>query len=390
MAQDADPIGPKEEPDRRSLKTARRIVLKLGTRVLTHDDGRLALARLFSMVEAAATIRSGGREILLVSSGAVGLGRDVLELEETPEDLALRQACAAVGQTRLMALYQDGFSQYGLTCAQVLLTEGDLDDRARYLNLRRTLATLLECGVVPIINENDAVSTAEIELSSGSGSRPVFGDNDRLSALVAAKLHADLLILLTDVEGCYDRDPRLYSDARLIPRADDPKILEKAVSGKTSEAGRGGMKSKVEAAAIASRGGCHVVIASGRRPDVLETILAGEEIGTWVPERGRLKASHRWIAFAAAPRGILHLDAGAVEALRMRRASLLAAGVEKVEGKFRSGDVVELRGPSGDLVGRGRIPWDSKTVRKWCAGSPPLEVRNAHCLIRRNHFVLEV
>ncbi len=372
------------------LTSARRIVIKLGTRVLTHDNGRLALARLFSIVEAAASMRSGGREILLVSSGAVGLGRDALELEETPEDLALRQACAAVGQARLMALYQDGFSQYGLTCAQVLLTEGDFDDRARYLNLRRTLATLLECGAIPIINENDAVSTEEIEISPGKGSRPVFGDNDRLSALVASKLHADLLVLLTDVEGCFDEDPRQNPDAQRIPIVLDADRLEDSLSGSGSDAGRGGMKSKVEAAAIASRGGCHAVIASGRRPEIFANLLEGADVGTFFPASGKLKASHRWIAFAAAPRGTLHLDAGAVTALRDRHASLLAAGVQRVEGQFSPGEVVELRGPEGELIGKGRIPWNSDTVRKWCAGNPPLEARNAHCLIRRNHFVLEV
>lgn len=376
---------------RSEVAAARRVVLKLGTRVLTHDDGRLALSRLFGIVEAAATIRRKDRDVLLVSSGAVGLGRDLLGLEETPTHLALRQACAAIGQTRLMTLYQDGFAQCGLNCGQVLLTESDFGNRGRYLNLRRTLATLLECGIVPIINENDAVATEELELSTADrGGRPIFGDNDRLSALVAAKLHADLLVLLTDVDGFYDKDPRQYDDARLLSRvdADEVEALNGA-GGSTSGAGRGGMRSKVEAALVAARGGCQTVIASGRDPSVLPSLLAGEDVGTWFPARGELNAHHRWIAFAAAPRGALHLDAGAVEALRQRRASLLAAGVERVDGQFDAGDVVELRDPDGNAVGRGRIPWDAPTVRDWCAGEPPPGIRNAHCLIRRGQFVLE-
>ena len=204
------------------VAAARRIVIKLGTRVLTRDDGRLSLSRLAAVVETAAAAHDEGREILVVSSGAVGLGREILELDEIPTDLALRQACAAVGQSRLMALYQDAFAQFGLICGQVLLTQGDFDDRGRYLNLRRTLSGLLERGVVPIINENDAVATEELVLLE-RGRRPVFGDNDRLSALLASKLHADLLVLLTDVEGFFDKDPRRHADARLLSRTETPE-----------------------------------------------------------------------------------------------------------------------------------------------------------------------
>ena len=374
---------------RPEIAAARRVVLKMGTRVFTKDDGRLALARLSAIVEAAAALRDQGAEVLLVSSGAVGLGLDGLGIDETPNNVALRQACAAVGQTRLMALYQDGFAQYGLTCGQILLTESDFGNRRRYLNLRRTLTTLLECGVVPIINENDTVSAGELAPSGTTLSRrPVFRDNDRLSALIATKLHADLLVLLTDVEGCYDKDPNRYPDAKLLSRIDDPKAL-RGVRGSTSAAGRGGMRSKVEAAMVAARGGCNAVVASGRDPSILPRLLAGEEVGTFFPAKGDLNARHRWIAFAAAPLGALHLDSGAIDALRQRHASLLAAGVHRVDGEFSAGDVVELCGPDGAVIGRGRIPWDSPTVRAWCSGVRPPGIRNAQCLIRRNHFVLE-
>jgi len=367
---------------------ADRVVLKLGTRVLTHDDGRLALARLFAVVEAAAQLRRQGKDVLLVSSGAVGLGREALGFAATPDELEERQACAAVGQTRLMGLYQEGFSRLGLVCGQTLLTQGDFDDRERYLNLRATLNALLRRGVVPVINENDAVSTEELAFVRQGRAR-VFGDNDQLSALVAAELDADLLVLLTDVGGLYDRDPRLHPQARLVTRVDDLDHLGVVVTGPASEVGRGGMRSKIEAARIAARAGCHAVIASGRDPGVLPRVLAGEELGTWFPARAGLDARRRWIAFAVAPRGVLHLDAGAVEAVRSRGVSLLAAGVERVEGRFRRGDVVDLRGPDGALVGRGMVNWDADVARAWSNGAPPVDIKNRDSLVHRRHLVLE-
>jgi len=373
---------------RPEVAAADRVVLKLGTRVLTHDDGRLALARLFAVVEAAANLRRAGKDVLLVSSGAVGLGREALGLEQTPEELEERQACAAVGQTRLMGLYQEGLSRLGLVCGQTLLTQGDFDDRDRYLNLRATLSTLLRRGVIPVINENDAVSTEEL-IFVRQGRGQVFGDNDKLSALVAAELDADLLVLLTDVGGLYDKDPRHHPDAALVARVDDPDRLSVVVSGPGSDAGRGGMRSKIEAARVAAKAGCHAVIASGRDTTVLPRVLAGEEEGTWFPARQRLDARRRWIAFAVAPRGVLHLDAGAVQAVRTRGVSLLAAGVVRVEGRFRRGDVVDLRGPEGDLVGRGMVNWDAETARAWCRGLPPDDVRNRDALVNRRHLVLE-
>lgn len=377
-------------PPRPQLLRANRVVIKLGTRVLTHDDGRLALARMFSVIEAAAHLRAHGKEVLIVSSGAVGLGQNALGFESTPEDLEERQACAAVGQTRLMGLYEEGFSRLGLVCGQVLLSQGDFDDRVRYLNLRSTLSALLRRGVVPVINENDAISTEELAYTRVRyGSRPVFGDNDKLSALVASELDADLLVLLTDVAGVFDKDPRRHPDARLLARVDDPGELDAAVSGPPSAAGRGGMQAKLEAATVASRGGCHAVIASGRDLPALPRVLAGEEEGTWFPARGSLDARRRWIAFAVAPRGTLHLDPGAVEAIRTRGASLLAAGVQRVEGSFRRGDVVELRGPAGELVGRGMVNWDAAAARAWCRGHPPDDIRNRDSLVHRRHLVLE-
>ena len=358
-------------------------MIKLGTRVLTHDDGRPALARLLSVVEAAAALRRSGRDVLLVSSGAVGLGIEALEMDQRPTELADLQACAAVGQSALMSLYRDGFSRLGVVCGQVLLTQSDFDDRDRYLNLRATLLALLRRGVVPVINENDAVATEELRFLPGEG-RPVFGDNDGLSALVATKLDADLLVLLTDVDGLHQRDPRQDPHAPLVSRWERMDVE----AGDGSSAGRGGMGSKLSAALIAARSGCHAVIANGRTHGALQAVLSGEDEGTWFPAEEGLGARRRWIAFATAPRGVLHLDPGAVAALRDRGASLLAAGVHRVEGSFERGDVVELRGPEG-VIGRGIVHCGSAAAVRWAAGDRPDGVRNHHALVHRDQLALE-
>ena len=366
------------------------MVLKIGTRVIAGEDGRVRQTRLLTVVEAAAELRDGHREVLIVSSGAVGLGTDALGLGPAPAELEDRQACAAVGQTRLMGLYEQGFSRLGLTCGQVLLTQGDFDDRMRYLKLRGTLLTLLRHGVIPVINENDAVSTEELAYEEGEAS-PVFGDNDRLSALVATKLGADLLVLLTDVDGVYDRDPRAEAETapQLLKTVEVPGEEMNAAGAAASAVGRGGMRSKVDAAHLVARAGCQAVIASGIDPGALASVLAGEETGTWFPARGDLPAKRRWIAFAAKSRGTLEIDDGAVVALTERGASLLAAGVRRIEGDFRPGDVIELRDPSGVLVGRGMVYCDAASARSWCGGRPPEGIRNHHALVHRDHMVLE-
>lgn len=376
------------EPARPAVAAARRIVIKLGTRVVAYEDGRLALPRIYSVIDTAVRLREEGRDVLIVSSGAVGLGMEALGFVKTPAELEERQACAAVGQTRLMTLYSEGFQRMGHRCGQVLLTRDDFEDRVRYLNLRSTLTTLLGRGVVPIINENDAVSTEELAYVEGERQR-LFGDNDSLSAQVAAKLDADLLVLLTDVEGVFDRDPRKDPDACLLERIDAGAGGVSDVSGPGSTVGRGGMRSKFDAASRVARAGCHAVIASGLAPERLPGLFAGESVGTWFPASGALQGRQRWIAFAAAARGALVIDAGAVSALRQRGASLLAAGVDEVEGDFEQGDVVELRSGSGELVGKGIIFCDSETAHRWCGGTPPEGVRNHQALVHRDHLVLE-
>jgi len=378
----------REMVSRPAITSARRVVLKVGTRVISPEQGTLALSRLSVVVEAAARLHADGRQVLIVSSGAVGLGSDALNFEKVPNELRHRQACAAVGQTRLMGLFEESFSRLGLTCGQVLLTQGDFDDRERYLNLRSTLMALLSRGAIPVINENDAVSTDELAFVEGE-SRPIFGDNDRLAALVATKLDADLLVLLTDVEGVYDKDPRSHTDARVLSLVKTPGDEGEYGPGEGSDRGRGGMSSKVEAAHMMARAGGHAVIASGIVPGAVEAVLAGGPVGTWFPARGELTARRRWIAFAALARGTLSLDQGAVAALRNSGASLLAAGVRRVDGEFQVGDVVELRGPDQALIGRGIIHCDANQARQWCGGNPPSGVRNHDALVHRDHIALE-
>lgn len=372
---------------RPAIADAKRVIIKVGTRVLTQRDGRLALTRLFSLVETIADLKAKGREVLLVSSGAVGLGRDALGLQRNPVDVAERQACAAVGQSRLMELYSHGFDRMGLVAAQLLLTEDDFDNRERYLNLGNALNAILRHGAIPIINENDAISTVELAVKERGG-RQVFGDNDRLSALVASELEGELLVLLTDVDGVFERDPRVDPTAALISCVDDLEGGMAELTGAGSDAGRGGMRSKFDAAKIAARFGCHAVIASGVRHDAVARVLAGEDEGTWFPARGSMNARHRWIAFASRPRGVIHVDEGAVEALVRRNGSLLAAGITRIEGKFVRGDVVEVRGPRGDLVARGLIRVDAERYREWCDGASEEELRSYSAVVRSNQLVV--
>ncbi|WP_419163121.1 glutamate 5-kinase [Candidatus Palauibacter sp.] len=373
-------------PDVTREVTARagRIVLKVGTGVLTHPDGTIALARLFSVVEVASRLRREGREVLIVTSGAVGLGRVALQLPDPPDTAELKQTCAAVGQSRLMELYQQGFARLGVTCAQILITWTDFDDRVRYLNLHETLQSLFRLGVVPIVNENDAISLND-RVYRGTGKRPIFDDNDRLGALVASELAADLIVLLTDVPGVMTADPRRDPGATLITRIDRPEDHEIEIDGQ-SDAGRGGMASKLEAASVASRGGCHTVIASGLAPGVLDRVLAGEEEGTWVPPRQALSSRSRWIAYCSHPRGTLVLGPEAVDRLRGGTA-LRAGAVAKAEGQFRRGDVVEIRAPDGALVGRGVVAVDSAVAREAVARRPASF--GGRELVAREHIILK-
>jgi glutamate 5-kinase len=272
---------------RAPVAQARRIVIKVGTNVVMRDDGRLALSQLYGLAESVARLRQRGSDVLMVSSGAVGLGMERIGLGARPTELSQIQACAAIGQSRLMAIYDDAFDKLGCRTAQVLLTEDDFRDAVRYANLRATLVSLLALGVIPVINENDTVSTAELDHPADSPERQrVFGDNDKLSALVMTHIDADLLVLLSDVDGLYNAEPG-SDGAELVPEVASvtDEILRYA-HGKNGR-GRGGMASKLEAVSLATEAGGMAVIANGRLPNVIERVCAGEVVGTLFLPRGR-------------------------------------------------------------------------------------------------------
>ena len=325
------------------FKAVTRLVVKLGTGVLTDSRKQPDLAQMEQLVGQIAEQRRAGREIVLVSSGAVGAGMGALGFAKRPSDLAELQACAAIGQSRLMAIYEKLFDAHGLAVAQILLTHDDLEHHERHLNARNTLVTLLNHGVVPIINENDVVSFTELK----------FGDNDTLSALVASLLPADLLLILTTVDGMLENFGK--ANPRTIPvveRVDE--ALEQKAGGTDSATAVGGMASKIQAARIAMRSGIPLVIASGRKKQVMARVVAGEEEGTlFLPQPTRLQGRKRWIAFFHHPKGALFVDAGAKKALREGGKSLLPPGVTRCDGEFAAGEVVRICDQDGTEFARG-------------------------------------
>ena len=335
------------------LKSVSRIVVKLGTGVLTDGQKLIDPAQLEQLVLQLVALKKSGKEIVLVTSGAVGAGMGALGHKSRPTDLAEKQACAAVGQSRLMAAYDKLFSAHGIVVAQVLLTHEDLEHHERHLNARNTLVTLLDRGVVPIINENDAVSFTEIK----------FGDNDKLSALVASLLPADLLVILTTVDGVIENfsksNPKTIS---VIEQID--ATIEKLAGGTTSETAVGGMASKVQAAKIVVRSGIPLVIASGKKKNVLAKVLNGEDEGTlFVAQPNKLQGRKRWIAFFHHPKGALFVDDGAKKALRESGKSLLPPGVKFCDGEFAAGDVIRLCDADGMEFARGIAKFNAEEIR---------------------------
>jgi glutamate 5-kinase len=329
-----------------AVAAARRVVVKVGSSSLTSPEGHLAGERVDALVAALAALRHDGREVVLVSSGAIAAGLGPLGLARRPRDLATLQAAASVGQGALVHRYADAFARHGLTVGQVLLTAEDVVRRAHYLNARRTLDRLLALGVVPVVNENDAVATAEIR----------FGDNDRLAALVANLVGADLLVLLSDVDGIYDHDPR-RGGATLLREVTSAGALDAVVAGRSgSGVGTGGMATKVDAARIAAGSGVAVVVANAS--SVGDAVRG--EAGTYVHATGARAGSRLlWLAHASTPHGRLLLDEGAVRAVVDRRLSLLPAGVTAAEGDFAAGDPVELLSPERRVVARGLVNYAS-------------------------------
>jgi glutamate 5-kinase len=338
-----------------TLADFRRIVIKVGSSLLIDAEaGRVKQAWLASLVEDIALLHREGRDILVVSSGAIALGRSVLKLAEGALKLEDSQAAAAVGQIALARTWSEALGRHGIGAGQILVTLGDTEERRRYLNARSTIAKLLEWRAVPVINENDTVATQEIR----------YGDNDRLAARVATMASADLLVLLSDVDGLYDAPPGHSTTAKLVPVVEriTPEI-EAMAGAAPSQLSRGGMQTKIEAAKIATTGGTHMVIASGRVEHPLRKIAQAAP-ATWFLTPGNPVTSRKkWIAGSLEPKGTLTIDAGAVAALR-RGNSLLPVGVVRIDGQFARGDAVIVRGPDGAEIGRGLVAYDAGDAEK--------------------------
>src|SRR5438552_9951464 len=345
----------------RRLAAARRIVVKVGTSTVTAAEGQFSPQRVGPIVRSIANLVKSGRQVVLVSSGAIGLGRGWLGLHPSRlHDLVTKQACAAAGQSLLMDAYKSLFSAWSLKIAQVLLTEEDFSNWRRYSNLRRTMEKLLGFGVLPIVNENDTVSTAELETVGDSPRSVAFSDNDRLAALVMSGLEADALILLTNVDGLLGtqgstKNTRsgLGSRAQVIPLISKVTRELRALASGPSHSGRGGMRTKLEAAEIAMNCGGVAVIANGSRAETLPRIFAGESEGTVFLPSSRMKGKRRWLAYAAGVRGRVVVDAGAQRAITCGKASLLSSGVVRVEKQFGPMDVVSIADVEGHEFARG-------------------------------------
>ena len=335
----------------------RRIVVKFGTNLLTGGSSCLNPDIMSKLVSQVASLHRKGLELVVVSSGAIAAGRHKLGLAEESKGIPYRQVLASVGQSRLMNVYEQLFGQHDIAVAQALLTKADLSDRAGYLNARNTLLALLELRVLCIVNENDVVAVDEIQEAK-------FGDNDNLSAMVANLIDADLLVMLTNTAGLYSADPQRHPDARLIHQVDKIDADIKQLAADTpSKIGTGGMATKIEAARLATASGVTVVIADGREPDAILRLAAGEAVGTrFLPASSKLGSRKRWMLSGLCVRGKLFVDSGAAIALKKHKRSLLAAGINRVEGKCQRGDIVNIYDPQRTRIGSGISNYSSADI----------------------------
>lgn len=339
---------------RNSFKHCQRVVIKVGTSTLTYPNGQLNLNRIERLVREMADLHNRGKEILLVSSGAIGIGANRMGLKSVPRTLPEKQALAAIGQGSLLHMYEKLFAEYGQTIAQVLLTRDDLNERMRYLNATNTLLAILNMKVIPVINENDTVVVEEIR----------FGDNDTLSSLVAGIVNADLLIILSDVDGLYDCDPRHNTDATLMNEVQEiDAAMEENAGTHGIEFSTGGMLTKLRAARICMAAGIPMVIANSDEEQVVSRIVAGENIGTlFIPRENRMHAREKWIAFGTVVSGKITVDQGACTALLKKGKSLLPSGIQKVEGDFQRGDVVTVEDAGGQEIARGMVNYSAEEI----------------------------
>lgn len=370
---------------RELLKNVKRVVVKIGSQVLTNANGALDAEVFRQICDDIATLRGKGFQVLVVSSGAIAAGRSELGMSEKPATIPQKQAAAAIGQTRLMHAYETGLAPHGLKAAQVLLTSEDLGSRQRFLNARATLDTLLGFGIVPIINENDTVVVDEIK----------FGDNDNLSALVTNVGEAHLLLILTDVQGLFSADPRTNPDARLIPLVKGiTREVERAAGGSRSSVGTGGMSTKVAAAKKAGKNGVPTIMVPGKQKGIVAAALQGKEVGTlFLPSETGVNRRKHWIAYTLKPAGRLIVDDGARDVLLKKGKSLLPSGIGRIEGRFERGSCVRICGPDGQEFARGLSDYSSSEV-VLLAGHKSSEIeeilgyRYADVIVHRDNLVV--
>jgi len=339
------------------FKNFKRLVVKIGSSSLTSKKGVIDKNAIRRFVNEVSSLVEEGKEVMVVTSGAIAAGLESLGIKGKPEDMALLQAAASVGQVELMSLYSSLFVKNNIKIGQILLTHEDTTRRKQYLNIRNTIRNLIDLHIVPVINENDSVAVDEIK----------FGDNDRLAAMVAVLAEADALVILTDIEGMYDRDPRIYSDAKLLSYIDKiDKDIEDAAGDIGSTYGIGGMRSKIKAARICSFSGIKTVIASSREKDILKRVISGDDVGTFFVPRSakKVKSVKKWIAFGKRTRGIIVVDKGAEEAILNKGKSILAVGVVEVSGRFNKGDTLKVNSTDGRLIAKGISNFSSEDIEK--------------------------
>lgn len=338
---------------RQQIKKAKRIVVKVGTSTLLYPDGKINLYRIDHLTRELADLSSQGKEIVLVTSGAIGVGMVRMGLKKRPDSIQERQALASVGQVQLIHLYDKFFTEYGQTAGQVLLTKENFSNHSQYSNGRNTVLTMLKKGIIPVINENDAVTTAEVKI----------GDNDTLSATVAAMVDADALIILSDIDGVYNANPQKNPEARLLPEIREiTKAVENMAGGAGSAVGTGGMATKIEAAKIATAAGVMMFIVSGSKDGIIRQVIQGENVGTvFPPKEAHLRTRKGWLAFGKRISGVIFVDAGCVRALKTG-SSILAAGVVATEGDYQAGSTVRVLTMEQQEIARGIINFDAQTM----------------------------
>ncbi|WP_066636399.1 glutamate 5-kinase [Desulfolucanica intricata] len=370
----------------RDFSRFKRLVVKVGSSSLAHSTGKLNLFQFEQLAIQLADLYNQGKEVLLVTSGAIGAGLGKLGIKRRPKTIPEKQAAAAVGQGVLMQMYEKFFAEYGVTVGQVLLTREDFSDRSRFLNARNTLHALLSMGVIPIINENDTVAVEEIKL----------GDNDTLSALVAGLVDAELLILLSDIDGLYTADPRKEPTATIISEIEEiTEEIENLAGGAGSQLGTGGMATKLQAARIAMHSGTAMVIARAGEKNIIRRVVAGEPVGTVFRPGNKLENKKRWIAYSSAVHGKILVDEGAARALLKQGKSLLPSGITAVDGVFEMGNTVSIIGPDGKEIARGITSFSSSEIEK-IKGKQTREIekvlgyKDYDEVVHRNNLVLDI